>query len=104
MLRSRNPGEPRPVDATEPNRRSARRQRTADRQPAARRSRVLFPARRSSMRHLLARTLAVLTLATGSLVAAGAPATAVVPKTPPLTTPWTSQVSTTNPLPEYPRP
>ena len=56
------------------------------------------------MRHLLARTLAVLTLATGSLVAAGAPATAVVPKTPPLTTPWTGQVSTTNPLPEYPRP
>ncbi|WP_238006821.1 hypothetical protein KZZ52_24540 [Dactylosporangium sp. AC04546] len=29
---------------------------------------------------------------------------AVVPKAPPLTTPWTSQVSTTNPLPEYPRP
>ena len=56
------------------------------------------------MRHLLARTLAVLTLATGWLVAAGAPATAVVPKTPPLTTPWTGQVSTTNPLPEYPRP
>ncbi|MET7417661.1 AbfB domain-containing protein [Dactylosporangium sp. NPDC005555] len=56
------------------------------------------------MRHLLARTLAVLTLASGALVAAGAPALAVVPKTPPLTTPWTSQVSTTNPLPEYPRP
>ncbi|MEJ2857620.1 MULTISPECIES: AbfB domain-containing protein [unclassified Saccharothrix] len=41
-------------------------------------------------------------------VAAGitaAPATAAVtPKPPPLTTPWTSQVSTTNPLPEYPRP
>ena len=28
----------------------------------------------------------------------------IVPKTPPLTTPWTSQVSTTNPLPDYPRP
>ncbi|HUQ60741.1 glycoside hydrolase family 2 protein, partial [Lentzea sp.] len=27
-----------------------------------------------------------------------------VPKTPPLTTPWTSQVSPTNALPEYPRP
>ncbi|RCG31441.1 beta-galactosidase [Sphaerisporangium album] len=27
-----------------------------------------------------------------------------IPKTPPLTTPWTSQVSLTNPLPEYPRP
>jgi len=26
------------------------------------------------------------------------------PKSPPLSTPWTSQVSTTNPLPEYPRP
>ncbi|WP_327008288.1 AbfB domain-containing protein [Dactylosporangium sp. NBC_01737] len=56
------------------------------------------------MRRLLARTLAVLTLATGALIATGAPAIAVVPKTPPLTTPWTSQVSTTNPLPEYPRP
>ncbi|EJD43696.1 alpha-L-arabinofuranosidase B [Auricularia subglabra TFB-10046 SS5] len=29
---------------------------------------------------------------------------AYVPKTPPLSTPWTSQVSLTNPLPEYPRP
>src|SRR5439155_7125125 len=29
---------------------------------------------------------------------------ALVPKVPPLTTPWTDQVSTTNPLPEYPRP
>jgi hypothetical protein len=29
---------------------------------------------------------------------------ALVPKAPPLTTPWTDQVSTTNPLPEYPRP
>src|SRR3981189_264668 len=29
---------------------------------------------------------------------------ALVPKTPPLNTPWTSQVSTTNPLPDYPRP
>ncbi len=26
------------------------------------------------------------------------------PKNPPLTTPWTAQVSNTNPLPEYPRP
>ncbi|MDG6105483.1 beta-galactosidase [Dactylosporangium aurantiacum] len=59
------------------------------------------------MRHLLARTLAVLTLAGGALVAAATPAAApaaVVPKTPPLTTPWTGQVPTTNPLPEYPRP
>jgi hypothetical protein len=29
---------------------------------------------------------------------------ALIPKTPPLNTPWTSQVSTTNPLPDYPRP
>jgi hypothetical protein len=29
---------------------------------------------------------------------------AYVPKTPPLSTPWTSQVSLTNPLPDYPRP
>ncbi|KAJ7169155.1 alpha-L-arabinofuranosidase B [Mycena crocata] len=29
---------------------------------------------------------------------------ALIPKTPRLSTPWTSQVSTTNPLPEYPRP
>ncbi|KZV89224.1 alpha-L-arabinofuranosidase B [Exidia glandulosa HHB12029] len=29
---------------------------------------------------------------------------AYIQKTPPLTTPWTSQVSLTNPLPEYPRP
>ncbi|KAJ7086144.1 alpha-L-arabinofuranosidase B [Mycena belliarum] len=28
----------------------------------------------------------------------------LIPKTPRLTTPWTSQVSLTNPLPEYPRP
>ncbi|MFC7534476.1 AbfB domain-containing protein [Actinoplanes sp. GCM10030250] len=56
------------------------------------------------MRLLIARTLSVLTLAAAGLVATTAPASAVVPKTPPLTTPWTSQVSTTNPLPEYPRP
>ncbi|GHG41739.1 hypothetical protein GCM10018791_70050 [Streptomyces zaomyceticus] len=29
---------------------------------------------------------------------------AIAPKSPPLTTPWTDQVSTTDPLPEYPRP
>lgn len=57
------------------------------------------------MRHFVARTAAVLMMAGAGLVVAGTPATAaVVPKTPPLTTPWTSQVSTTNPLPEYPRP
>ena len=55
------------------------------------------------MRRLTASAAAVLTLA-GVLVFSAAPAAAVTPKTPPLTTPWTSQVSTTNPLPEYPRP
>ncbi|GIF13014.1 AbfB domain-containing protein [Actinoplanes teichomyceticus] len=56
------------------------------------------------MRHLVLRTVAALALVAGGLVATGAPAAAVIPKTPPLTTPWTGQVSTTNPLPEYPRP
>ncbi|CAL9495285.1 hypothetical protein SUDANB95_03302 [Actinosynnema sp. ALI-1.44] len=52
------------------------------------------------MRRLTALTVAA--LATG-LVAPTASA-AVIPKPPPLTTPWTGQVSTTDPLPEYPRP
>ncbi|WP_229074298.1 AbfB domain-containing protein [Actinoplanes sp. DH11] len=57
------------------------------------------------MRQLLTRTLAALTLAAGGVIAATTPVSAAVePKTPPLSTPWTSQVSTTNPLPEYPRP
>ncbi|MEU4693483.1 AbfB domain-containing protein [Actinoplanes sp. NPDC023714] len=57
------------------------------------------------MRLLLTRTLAALLIAAGGALAVTTPAAAaVVPKTPPLTTPWTSQVSTTNPLPEYPRP
>ncbi len=55
------------------------------------------------MRRLTAAASAVLTLV-GVLAFSAAPAAAVTPKTPPLTTPWTSQVSTTNPLPEYPRP
>ncbi|GAA1413204.1 AbfB domain-containing protein [Catellatospora coxensis] len=55
------------------------------------------------MRRLTASAAAVLTLA-GVLAFSAAPAAAVTPKTPPLSTPWTSQVSTTNPLPEYPRP
>ncbi|GAA4953468.1 AbfB domain-containing protein [Actinoplanes utahensis] len=56
------------------------------------------------MRHRITHLLSVLALAAGGLVATAAPAAAVIPKTPPLTTPWTGQVSTTNPLPEYPRP
>ena len=47
---------------------------------------------------------AALIASTGAVVVNAGPAAAFVPKTPPLTTPWTSQVSTTNPLPEYPRP
>ncbi|USX53442.1 AbfB domain-containing protein [Lentzea sp. HUAS12] len=57
------------------------------------------------MRSLVACAAAVLALAGGIVATASGPASAaVVPKTPPLTTPWTSQVPTTNPLPEYPRP
>ncbi|WP_246614261.1 AbfB domain-containing protein [Paractinoplanes bogorensis] len=57
------------------------------------------------MRHRVPSLLAVLALAASFLAGVASPANAaVVPKTPPLTTPWTSQVSTTNPLPEYPRP
>ena len=46
----------------------------------------------------------VFKLLTVALSAVSAIQAAYVPKTPPLTTPWTSQVSLTNPLPEYPRP
>ncbi|RSM62109.1 beta-galactosidase [Actinoplanes sp. ATCC 53533] len=55
-------------------------------------------------RRFLAVTTAVLAASTGALIATASPAAAFAPKTPPLTTPWTGQVSTTNPLPEYPRP
>ena len=55
------------------------------------------------LRHVLVAVAATLAAVTGSLAVA-APASAFVPKTPPLTTPWTNQVSTTNPLPECPRP
>lgn len=57
------------------------------------------------MRRVVACLAALLTMAGGLLFSGTTAASAaVVPKTPPLTTPWTSQVSTTNPLPEYPRP
>ncbi|MEU3644005.1 AbfB domain-containing protein [Lentzea sp. NPDC034063] len=57
------------------------------------------------MRPLAAWAAAALVLASGLVAtASGTASAAIVPKTPPLTTPWTSQVSTTNPLPEYPRP
>ncbi|MEU4743864.1 AbfB domain-containing protein [Actinosynnema sp. NPDC023658] len=54
--------------------------------------------------HRLLAPAAVVLAVLGGLVATVPASAAVVPKTPPLTTPWTSQVSTTNPLPEYPRP
>ncbi|NUT08307.1 MAG: beta-galactosidase [Hamadaea sp.] len=44
-------------------------------------------------------------LAAATILIGATPAhSAYAPKTPPLSTPWTSQVSLTNPLPEYPRP
>jgi hypothetical protein len=57
------------------------------------------------LRHLLSAALSFL-IATSTVVALAPAADAAVwvPKTPPLTTPWTSQVSPTNALPEYPRP
>ncbi|GAB4059098.1 AbfB domain-containing protein [Catellatospora paridis] len=56
-----------------------------------------------------ARPLALLIsalLAVAATLVAAQPAWSApyLPKTPPLSTPWTSQVSLTNPLPEYPRP
>jgi hypothetical protein len=58
---------------------------------------------RTGGRRLLAVAAAALAASLGSLIVAS-PASAFAPKTPPLTTPWTNQVATTNPLPEYPRP
>ena len=57
------------------------------------------------MRRILTAASAFLIAAT-TVVAVAPAATAAewVPKQPPLTTPWTSQVSPTNALPEYPRP
>ncbi|HCU52308.1 MAG TPA: beta-galactosidase, partial [Micromonosporaceae bacterium] len=52
----------------------------------------------------LRRTTAVIALLAGVFIAPTPAWSDYVPKTPPLTTPWTSQVSLTNPLPEYPRP
>ncbi|GAA0799171.1 AbfB domain-containing protein [Spirilliplanes yamanashiensis] len=54
-------------------------------------------------RRLLAAAAATLTAVTG-LVAVAEPASAWVPKTPRLSTPWSGQVPVANPLPEYPRP
>ncbi len=59
-------------------------------------------AQHSRLRPLL--VAAAVLVAGGVVVAPTAAWSALVPKTPPLSTPWTNQVSTTNPLPEYPRP
>jgi hypothetical protein len=57
------------------------------------------------LRHLLGAALSFLiTASTVVAVAPAADAAVWIPKTPPLSTPWTSQVSPTNALPEYPRP
>jgi len=61
-----------------------------------------FRSRRAWPR-LFALVAAALTGYAAVLVVAS-PALAFAPKTPPLSTPWTGQVSTTSPLPEYPRP
>ncbi|HEV8566134.1 MAG TPA: AbfB domain-containing protein [Actinoplanes sp.] len=55
-------------------------------------------------RRVLALAATALAGSLGTLVVTESPAMAFAPKTPPLTTPWTNQVSTSNPLPEYPRP
>ncbi len=57
----------------------------------------------SGLRRMTAMLVVALLGAACSLFAAS-PAAAFVPKVPRLKTPWTNQVSTTNPLPEYPRP
>ncbi len=54
---------------------------------------------------LLAKTMAVLTLAAAGSVIASAPAALAAPARPsPLNTPWTGQALSGTPLPEYPRP
>ncbi|TDD59293.1 beta-galactosidase [Kribbella antibiotica] len=56
------------------------------------------------LRHASVRLTLLIVLAILSSALVSAPAEAFAPKPPPLTTPWTNQVSVTNPLPEYPRP
>ncbi|WP_202871302.1 hypothetical protein [Kribbella pratensis] len=55
---------------------------------------------------MLSRPLLLLTTVLGLFAVLLTPleASAFTPKPPPLSTPWTSQVSVTDPLPEYPRP
>ncbi|MFD8064761.1 AbfB domain-containing protein [Streptomyces parvulus] len=56
------------------------------------------------MRRFIAFLTALLMSAAGAVSLVGTASAVVMPKAPPLSTPWTGQVSTTNPLPEYPRP
>jgi hypothetical protein len=66
---------------------------------------TMFPARRHTWRRMLsAVTSSLLVTATLVTMAPTAAAATWQPKTPPLTTPWTSQVSPANALPDYPRP
>lgn len=59
----------------------------------------------SCSRHLRAwPSLMAALFAAGAVVLPLAAHASYVPRTPPLTTPWTGQVSLTSPLPEYPRP
>jgi Alpha-L-arabinofuranosidase B (ABFB) domain/Glycosyl hydrolases family 2, sugar binding domain/Glycosyl hydrolases family 2/Glycosyl hydrolases family 2, TIM barrel domain len=69
----------------------------------------LSPSRRTQWWRRATTAVSVLALAVTTLLVtgaapAGAATAAWTPKTPPMTTPWTGQVSVDNPLPEYPRP
>ena len=55
-------------------------------------------------RRLLTAVVALLTAASLIAVAEAPAAAGYIPKAPPLTTPWTDDVSVTDPHPEYPRP
>ncbi|OQR61527.1 glycoside hydrolase family 2 [Streptomyces maremycinicus] len=65
-------------------------------------------ARRGRRARWITTVLAALTLVGGTALTATAPAAAAAqawtPKPSPMTTPWTNQVPTDTPLPEYPRP
>ncbi|MGD1218456.1 AbfB domain-containing protein [Streptomyces krungchingensis] len=66
------------------------------------------PRRRRTLRDTAAAFVSLVLLCAAALTAAAstaeAAATAWTPKPAPMTTPWTGQVPTDNPLPEYPRP
>ncbi|MEV1290503.1 AbfB domain-containing protein [Micromonospora sp. NPDC049679] len=67
----------------------------------------MFKHPRPSVARLLSAVAVLALTATGLVAAPASPAGAAAgwqPKAPPLTTPWTSEVSPTNALPDYPRP